>query len=1378
MTRLTRLAINEPSVTVLVMLLLLVAGVAAAVTLNQELIPDIDFPQASVVAVWPGASADQVTQEVVKPIEKALEQLGDIEVVEVSSSASDSFAAVTVRAEFGTTQDQLRQALDDSLADVDLPEDVQELETVLFNFSDLPVVQIGASGDLSLEELQRLIQDEVVPELEAIDGVSRVSVAGGRAEKVFVDLDPEKMAAAGVTLDTIKNVLQANNLSFPAGTLNTDGQSIPLQVGHRIKSVEDLRQLVLVPPAPPIAAGAAPSTDAAEQAPPAPAQAEAPGPEQAAATKDVAEAPTPTPTESEHAATSPSEAPTVSGPFPLPPLLQALGFETTDDLTPDLIRELEAGAPDLLRQLADDVIETLPPGALAELSPGVVDALPPDLRQRLIERASGPATPPAAVAPTPPAETVRMRAVIVSANDTLDSLANRFGTDPEAIRQANGLTSDTLTPGDLLRVPLPAGGATLPPAWRAFGVTRADEVTPAVMERAIAETPGAVSDLTPEQLLLLPPTTIARLPEALIARQGPEIEAALVARSRLPAEAPATPEQEAPPTATPPPTPTVRPTEQPASTAASPTAGAPAAAQGPGQETSPVTLGDIATVARAPEDLSAINRIDGHPSLSLLIVKDQSANTVTVADAVLDRVDELKDERLLQDVTFDTIFEQASFIKESLSGVVREGVLGAVFAVLAILVFLSLSVRSTVVTAISIPLSVFIGFLIMRVQGFTLNLLTLSGMTVAIGRVVDDAIVVLENVYRHIQRGERRVEAVIEGTEEVATAITASTLVTVAVFLPLGFMGGIISQFFLPFGLTVSFALLASLLVALTIVPVLARLLLSRGVLPEERETWLQRAYTPVLEWALDHRLITLLLAFAFFIASLGLARFIPQTFLPNFGEPTISVSLSLPGGASLETTDEAAREVEAILADDADIDTVRATVGSSGGPEALFFGLVGGDSSGASFFATLDQDFDGDPVEVADRIRQRLEDLDVGLPVSTTVSTGALGGPQGSIYDLQILSEDEATLREANALVLNALRDEDNWSDYDVAPIINLESNLSAARDIIAVEVDPASALSRGLTAAQVGFALRQVLEGQDLGDVELAGESEEQVLTVEARFPAETISTIEGLHEFAIAGPAGPVRLGDIATIEHRPGPVVITRVDGEPAALITGEITEEDTLGVMADADAIIDDLDLPADVEVGAGVESSTQLEGFQDMLVALPISIAIVYLIMAVVFGSLVHPFTILFSLPFAASGALVGLAVTGRPLSISSLIGVLMLIGIVVTNAIVLVDLVQRYRARGMTAREALVRGGRTRLRPILMTAVATVLALFPMALGFTEGAIIAAELATVVIFGLTTSTLLTLIVVPVMYSLLDGLTRRRRALQPAVTNPTATAGP
>ncbi len=1099
MERLTRMALAAPSVTLLVGLILLGFGVAAAMSLNQELIPDMDFPQATVITVWPGATAEQVTQDVVKPIEKALATMKGIPVVEVSASASEGFAYATVRAEYGTRQDELRAAVEDALKDVELPADVQAPRLLLFNFSDIPVARIAVSGALEPVELERLVREEIIPELEAVDGVAAVSLVGGNPERIAITLDAAKLRQAGVSLSAIRSMLQANNIVFPAGSIQGDGRTLLVQAGHRIDSLDKLRTLPLLP------AGSA------------------------------------------------------------------------------------SGAG----------------GGVGGRSP------------------------------------------------------------------AMGMSA---VPGD--------GGSA---------------ATSEGASAAAGEAPGEVAG----------------------AGEAPGDMTAAVA---------------------------------------------------------PLALGDVATIERTPGEVETLSRLDGEPALSLLVAKEQQANTVAVVNAVLDEIEVLSDKDKLRQLEFTTVFEQASYIEESLRGVAREGLLGAVFAILAILAFLSFSVRSTLVTAISIPLSVCIGFLFLRLSGQTLNLLTLSGLTVAIGRVVDDSIVVLENIYRHLQRGERRLQAIIDGTRQVSTAIFASTLVTIAVFLPLGFVGGITRQFFLPFALTTSYALAASILVAVTVVPVLARLFLSTAVLPKERESRLVQLYCRTLSWALAHRGMTLGLAFLFFLGSLFMLRFLPQTFLPSFGPPAVNVAVELEPGSSLERTDEVARVIETALLDNEEVESVLTTVGTGGNGGEAFFGLAAGlDSAKASLYVDLVDDFDGDLNRLTGRLREDLDLWFEGEPITITVGSGGLAGPMSSTFDLELRGDDEAALREANEAVLAALRDPDNWTDYDKVPLVNLESNLTAARSVIAVDVDPQRALRYGLTAAQVGLALRESFEAQELGTVTLGEGDQAELLSVELRPPPSTVASIDALRGFPIAGPAGSVLLGDIATVEERPGLVTITRIDGERAALITGGVEADDTFGVFATADRIVDDLELPEGVEVGPGVESRIQRQAFGDTVNAILISVVIVYLIMAVIFGSLVHPFTILFSLPFAVSGALIALAVTGRPLSISGLVGMLMLVGIVITNAIVLIDLVQQHRRQGLDAHQALLAGGRTRLRPILMTALATLLALIPLAMGLTEGAIIAAELATVVIGGLFTSTLLTLVIVPVVYSLLDGLASRPVFVP---TGPAAGLGP
>ncbi len=1353
MTSLTRFALRQPAITILLMLLLLLGGTAAGFSLNQELTPPVEFPQASIVTIWPGASANEVTEEVVKPIEDALEGITDVDVVEVSASASEGFSAVTVLAEYGVDQDALRDAIDAELEDVDLPEDAEDPEVLLFSFSDLPVFQASVRGQVeALEDLvllQRLVEDEIVPELESIEGVSEVALTGGREEKIFLRVDPDALSERGASLSSIRNSLGSNDLGFPAGTLEVEGQALPLQVVHRVESLDDVADLAISggqggsngPSGRPPAATSRSSDDDGEDSP---ADDQDLGTLNAAATIDLE--------------AMGIERTEVDGQeilaIPLPQAAVDLGYETTADLTPAVIGQLELLQPQLLRDVSEQLIENLPAAEPPPITDAVREALPDEVQEQLEERLDA-------------LEDAEIAIAEASADEDTSDEADEDDADEEGADEESDAVDEDL-----------------PAVWRSLGIEQASDIGPELMGLVLATEPDAVADLSAEQLLdlpresarLLPLPFVQRLPEETRDELLPLVEAAARDRS------------------------------------------------GEG----PLRIADVAEVERAAEEPETLNRTDGTVSLSLIVYKEQDANTVNVVNDLLDRIDEWDDDEEFddypdfagEDLEFNTIFEQASYIEESLSGVRNEGILGGIFAVLVILIFLAFSVRSTLVVALSIPLSILAALLLMRVQGLTLNLLTLAGLTIAIGRVVDDTIVVLENIYRHIQRGDDLRESVIEGTREVATAITAATLVAVAVFLPLGFVGGITSEFFLPFGLTTSYALLASLLVAVTVVPLLARRLLRKEVLPEERETALQRLYVPSLEWALDHRWATLILALLFFLATLGLLGAIDQTFLPSFGEPSVTVELQMPPGTDLASTDAVAIEVEELLADTDGIDSVETTVGRG----SQFFGeFSGADASRAFFYASLDgddEDEDGDEdgffselfgddededdedeeededdeddgflsglfdedtdaSDLAETVRDDLDELRVALvdadlidstgAVTFTVSGGAAGGPEGNAFDLQIRSDDEDLLTEANAMILEALRDEDNWEDqdYDEIPLLNLTSNLTEARDVISVQVNPDLATQEGLSTIQVGLALRQIVEGEDLGDVELIDEEgESETLEVFAVYPDDSIESVDGLADLEIDTPSGDaVRLGDIAEIREAPGPVQITRIAGQRAALLSAEIDDSDTFGVLDAADAIIEDLDIEDEfddeVEVGAGVQSSQQREGFADMLLALPISIIIVYLIMVVAFGSLIHPFTILFSLPFAISGALVALFVTGRPLSLSSLIGVMMLIGIVTTNAIVLVDLVQQYRDRGMDARTALLRGGSNRLRPILMTALATIFALIPQAIGLTEGALIASELATTVIGGLFTSTVLTLIVVPVVYSLLDGLANR-----------------
>jgi HAE1 family hydrophobic/amphiphilic exporter-1 len=768
-----------------------------------------------------------------------------------------------------------------------------------------------------------------------------------------------------------------------------------------------------------------------------------------------------------------------------------------------------------------------------------------------------------------------------------------------------------------------------------------------------------------------------------------------------------------------------------------------------------VTLGDVADVALVNAGGETISRSNGEPSLSVIIYKTQNANTVQVADAVNAKMEELP--TLIPGSEKEVLFDQSTFIKESLDGLIREGLLGAILAIIVVLVFLA-SLRSTLVTAVSIPLSVLIALMLFNVFGITLNIMSLAGLAVAIGRVVDDSIVVLENIYRHhYQRGETIREAAFNGTKEVATAITASTITTVAVFLPLGFIAGLVSEFFRPFALAVSVSLLASLLVALTVIPVLAVLFMRSGKKiaykshqHEERETWIQRAYNPAITFSLKNvwtKVGVLAFSLVLFVGSMFLATQIGTSFI-NFGsDKVLQAEIRMAPGADLATTDRAAQELETEIQKHETVENYQTTIGSDAQGAASGFSASVGDASSARFTVTLDRE--ADIRAEADWLRGLIESKKASLEIdNASVSQGTGGGPNNSAYSVVVSGSNYDSVLAASEELKGKLS--------QIPDLVNVTSDAASAKPEIRVDVDPEKALEHGTTAIQIAGQVRGLLTSQDVTQINIGGE----VYDVQAVYNKADLDDIEAIKAIKV-GTGTQVPLEEVADVSLADGPVSITRVNQERAVTIRGTINSETTSGVTQAATQAINGLNLSDGTKVTVAGVSALQAESFQQLGVALVVAVVLVYLIMVLTFGSLTTPFVIMFSIPLAAIGSIVALWATGRPLGISAMIGVLMLVGIVVTNAIVLLDLVEQYKARGMPTDEALVRGGRTRVRPIMMTAIATMFALMPLVLGFSEGSIIAAELGTVVVGGLFTSTLLTLIVVPVVYSLLDGLKRR-----------------
>ena len=775
-----------------------------------------------------------------------------------------------------------------------------------------------------------------------------------------------------------------------------------------------------------------------------------------------------------------------------------------------------------------------------------------------------------------------------------------------------------------------------------------------------------------------------------------------------------------------------------------------------------VLLSDIAEITLGMGTGSSVSRTNGSPSIGVSVLKDPEANTVDVTNRVLESLASLNG--LPTDIEIVTITNDGPEIQSQLDHLLREALVGFLFAIGVVFMFLitirpnllkgvQLTLRPTLVIGLSIPLSILTGILLMGTQGMSLNMMTLGGLAISVGRVVDDSIVVLENVYRHIQRGEDRFQAALEATREVAPAIFASTLTTIAVFVPLAFIQGLVGSFFLPFALTVCFALSASFLVALTAVPVLGALLLRPNVSDPDKtlsisdmtgtyttgddsHSWTQKFYKHALVWSLRHKAVTLLASALLTVGSLSLIILIPVTLFPSGGERFVSIDVQLPPGSSVEKIFDQVDDVENVLAgllDEGIAETYQTTVGSLNNPFSS--GSNSGRPSSANILLRLSEN---SPAGMADILRRDLS----GTGRSVVVTEIADGPPQSEL-EVKVTGGDYTAI---SGVAVDLARDFES-----IEGIVNVSSDVSEARPEIVIVVNPVVSGFLGLTATSVAAQVNQIFAGRPITQIDLNGDSVGVVL----KLSQDDSSSIDKVKSIIITGPSGSANLGDLAEVSFKPSPVSISRFDGQRAASIIGSITDNDTQKIGQKVQAKIDAMNLPPGVKVTTGGVFQQIAEGFRDIFSAMAIGVLLVYLVMIISLGSLKSPFVIITSLPLALIGALIALAITGRTLGLPAAMGLLLLIGIVVTNAIVLIAFVEQLRERGLNIHDALVQGGLVRLRPILMTAFTTSFALIPLAVfASDEGGIIGAELATVVIGGLASSTFLTLIVVPVVYTL------------------------
>ncbi|UOY92987.1 efflux RND transporter permease subunit [Ectobacillus sp. JY-23] len=772
---------------------------------------------------------------------------------------------------------------------------------------------------------------------------------------------------------------------------------------------------------------------------------------------------------------------------------------------------------------------------------------------------------------------------------------------------------------------------------------------------------------------------------------------------------------------------------------------APAAAVKPTATGLPtVQLKDIATV-EVLSKAESISRTNGEQSIGIQVVKGADDNTVDVVNAVKKEMKQF--EKDYKDVTLVTMFDQGEPIEESVNTMLNKAMVGAIFAVVIILLFLR-DIKSTIISIVSIPLSLLIAVLFLKQMDISLNIMTLGAMTVAIGRVVDDSIVVIENIYRRLSLKEeklRGMDLIREATREMFIPILSSTVVTIAVFLPLGLVSGPVGELFLPFALTVVFALSASLIVAVTVVPMLAHSLFKKemkeGAKQHDKPSRIAMFYRGVLAWSLRHKVISFGMAVLLLVGSLFLVPSIGVSFLGSEEEKTIIATYNPAPGETEEDVQSMALNAEKYFQDKKDVKTLQYSVGGSNPmnpaatKQALFYVMYKDDTKE---FSKEKETVLKDLQHIADKGQWGYQDM-------------GSGGASNKL-SLFVYGESRAVIEPVVSKITEIMKKD--------ATFTNVDSSLAEAYDEYTLVANQDKLSKLGLTAGQIGMSLLQTGQQPVLTTIQKDGKE----LNVYVSVKKEDFGSITDVTNQTILSPLGiEVPLKEVVDVKEGKTSNTITKRDGRIYAEISADITTKDVAKASADLQKDVDALEKPKTVDVSFGGVTEQINESFKQLGLAMLAAIAIVYFVLVITFGGGLAPFAILFSLPFTVIGALVALLIAGETISVSALIGALMLIGIVVTNAIVLIDRVIQKEKEGLSTREALLEAAVTRVRPILMTAIATVGALIPLAIGAEGGGLISKGLGVTVIGGLISSTLLTLIIVPVVYEVLMKIRNRKR---------------
>jgi HAE1 family hydrophobic/amphiphilic exporter-1 len=776
----------------------------------------------------------------------------------------------------------------------------------------------------------------------------------------------------------------------------------------------------------------------------------------------------------------------------------------------------------------------------------------------------------------------------------------------------------------------------------------------------------------------------------------------------------------------------------------------------------PVRLEQVAQVADGAQETESLALYNGQRTLLLTVQKSQDENTIAVVDGLQKTLAEMQ-KQLPPGMKLEQITDGSRQIRVSVENVRRTLIEGAVLTVLIVFLFLN-SWRSTVITGLTLPIALIGTFLFMNLFGFTINMITLMALSLCVGLLIDDAIVVRENIVRHVQMGKDAYTASMDGTQEIGLAVLATTLSIVAVFLPIGFMGGIIGKFFHEFGITIVAAVLISMFVSFTLDPMLSSIWHDPSIeaqgkhhapvtlydktigrvtgLFDRGTDWLADGYQGILRWSLAHKLSTVLLAFAIFVASIFMVPLLGTEFVPKSDFSETTLNFNTPVGSSLEVTEAKARQVEAIIRDFPEVRYTLTTINT---------GNANGKIYAAVYIRLVDRKLRSISVDqMSVELRERLRKVP-GITVTHVGLLDSVGGQKQILFSIQ--GADTAELERLTKLALDKVR--------DIPGLVDLDSSVKPNKPTLDVEIKRDAASDLGLSVAQIGSALRTLVAGQTVGNWRAP---DDQTYDVNVRLAPSARNSPQDLDQLPFTvgtnldGSARVVRLNQVATVIESTGPNQINRRDLTREVSISGNVSNRSAGEVSADIKTAMETIAMPPGYGYKFSGSTKDMAEAFGYAISALVLAIVFIYMILASQFKSFLQPLALMTALPLTLIGVVLALMMFSSTLSMFSIIGVVMLMGLVTKNAILLVDFAIRAVADGMDRNEALLMAAKVRLRPILMTTLAMIFGMVPLAFAMSEGAEMRAPMGQAVIGGVITSSLLTLVVVPVVYCYMDDL--------------------